>query len=243
MRTINKFDQLTGLSKRVTLINVVETDKKGNTYPSEMPLRNALQAMRVQPERFKLADGEKFPKGVSVNMVPLGTTMEDVRNFEKTRGTVGKVQKTTLDNVLDAIERGVELQETEVIDSDSSAIAGAMMSDEAPPDYKPTGVDLTPADSMKDNAITDEEKALEKSAEEEPALNEIKEKELSFEKETNAPVGYTKQQIKDLSKDKLQAILVGLPAYKTMAKKMQATILKAKKDPLIDTIVQLSKKK
>lgn len=241
MRQINEYDQLTRLTKRVTLIKVVETDRAGTEYPREMNIRHALQACKVQPDRFRLA--EKLPKGISLDMVPAGTTIKDVREFEKTRGTIGKVTKTQYDNVLDAIERGVELADIEVIDASPGSEAGSMMSDEAPGDYKPKGVDLTPADSMKDTDLTTEEKVLDRTAEQEPSLKEIKEKDLNFEGAADTIDKYTKQQLKTLPKEKLQAIVSTLPGYKTLAKKMQQTVMKAKKDPLIDTIVQLQKKK
>jgi hypothetical protein len=250
MRQINEFDQLTGLTKKVTLIKVIETDKNGKQYPREMNLRHALQACKVQPKRYQLA--EDLPKGISLNMVPPGTTMKDVREFEKIRGTVGKVQKTQFDNVLDAIENGLELVDVEVVDADPNAEAGAMMDENAPPGFKPEGVDLEPAEGMKDpEVISDgikisgtEEKALDEKVNQEPALKELKEKELKFEEQGAAATkGYTKQEIKDFSKDKLQAILVKLPAFIKMSEKMQKTVLKANKAPLIDTIVQLSKKK
>ena len=116
-------------------------------------------------------------------------------------------------NVLDAIERGVELEDVEVIGADAGAESGSMMSEDAPDGYKAIGVDLEPAESMKDpEAKTDEEKALDKKVEEEPALSELKEDELKFDKGAAAIKGYSRQDIKDLPKDKLQAILVGLPA-------------------------------
>jgi hypothetical protein len=236
MRQIIKHNELTGEQEKVTLIKIIETDKTGKEYKREMNIRHALQSMRVQPDRYRLQKGEKLPKGISVDMVPAGTSLKDVREFEKKRGTVGKVTRTSLDNVLDALEHGIELQDVEVIDSDEGAELGSMMSDEAPKDYVPEGVDLTPAESMKEDL-------LDKTSKETPELNEIKEKELEFDEGAVATEKYTKSQLKKYPKDKLQAILAGLPAFKTMAEKMQGITMKANKDPMIDTIIQLSKKK
>lgn len=240
MRQITKFDQLSGESKKITLIKIVETDKSGNTHEHEMQLRHALQAMRVQPSRFKLASGEKLPKGVSVDMVPAGTTLDDVKKFEKTRGTIGKATKTNFDNVLDAIEKGVEIDDVEVFSADAEANVGAEQDEPTvPPDYVPGEVDLKPADSM----LSDEEKHLDNTSKEEPALNELKEKELDFSDGADTTTNYTKADLKDLSKDKLQATLSALPAFKKMSDKMQKQVMRSKKDNLIDSILHLSKKK
>ena len=249
MRTINKFDQVTRETKRVTLLRVVETNTKGKETDREMNIRHALQAMRVHPTRFKLAPGEVLPKGISIDMVPLGTTMKDVEEFEKKRGKVGKLTRTNLDNILDAIENGIELQDVEVFDADPNAKAGSMMSDDAPDNYIPVGVDLEPAESMKDpdQTVSDtgkkstEEAAFDKSTKGTPELNEIKEKELSFESQSTNANQYTKESLKNLPKDKLQAILSSLPAFKNKNEKMQKTLLKGKVENLIETIVQLSK--
>ena len=253
MRTKIEYDQLTRQSRKLTLINISEKLPDGSWKTSEWQLRHALQAMKVQPEKFKLAPGEKLPKGISLDMVPPGTTIKDVEEFERIRGTVGKVTKTTFDNVLDAIENGIEIADVEV-PQDSSFTPGAEFTeDEIPKDYVPTGVDLIPADSMKDpsaqprrEAIADEESALDKAENDTPELSEIQEKELNFEEaKVNAPTKFTKKTLEPFGTDKLQAILLNLPTVKSKSEKYQKDLLKSltKKDQLIENIIQLSQVK
>ena len=245
MRRVKEFNQVTRETKLVTYISMIETDRQGVETPREMKLRHALQAMRVQPERFKLSSKENLPKGISVDMVPAGTTMDDVEEFERTRGTVGKATKTKFDDVLDALEAGIEIQDA--VDIDVTKLRSGSMKDEnRPDDYIPDQVDLTPADSMKEpkeEQLSNEEKALDKSAKENPELDELKEKELKFDVGADATSDYTKESLKDLQKDKLQAILLTLPGFLKLADKMQKVTIKANKAGLIGSIVQLSKRK
>jgi len=247
------FDQLTRKQSKITLISIQEKQADGSWKTSEWQLRHALQAMRVQPDKFKLAPGEKLPQGISIDMVPPGTTMKDVEEFEKIRGTVGKVTKTTFDNVLEAIEQGIEIQDVEV-EKDTSYVPGAMMTeDQIPKDYVPQGVDLEPAESMKETeedeerpkAKADEEAALDKAEKGTPELKDLKEKELNFDTKVNAPTKYTKKTLEPLGTDQLQAILLNLPAVKSKDEKYQKNLLKGltKKDKLIENIIQLSKVK
>jgi hypothetical protein len=246
MRQVIQFDQVTRKQKKLTLLRVIETNSKGVPTEREMQLRHALQAMKVQPKRFSLAKGESLPKGVSLDMVPAGTTIKDVEEFEKKRGTIGKATRTQFDNILDAIENGLELQDVEVIDADPEAIPGAMMSEEAPEGFVPKGVDLIPADSMKEIGGTeDNEKVFDEEAEHtEPALKEIKEKELNFDQAVETKTNYTKKGLEHLPVENLQAILLNLPAVKSKTEKYQKELVhNASKDTLIKSIVQLSKQK
>ena len=260
MKRVKEFNQVTRESKLVTYINVIEKNREGIKTQREMKLRHALQAMRVQPERFTLAPGEKLPKGISVDMVPAGTTMDDVEQFELTRGTLGKVSKTKFDNVLDALEQGLEIQDAVNIEP-TTLRSGSMKDETAPKNYKPTGVDLIPAESMKEKStededkklqaiadenkvdLSDEEKVLDKTAEEQPALKELKEKELKFEAGADATSDYTKESLKDLENDKLQAIMITLPGFEKLSEKMKKVTIKANKAGLVSSIVQLSKRK
>lgn len=239
MRQVKEYDQVTRESKVVTYLSISE-----NGVKREMKLRHALQAMRVQPERFKLAEGEKLPEGISVSMVPPGTTMDDVDAFERTRGQVGKVDKSKFDDVLTALESGMDI--TDAVNVGQQTIrSGSMMDENAPPGYKPEGVDLEPSDSMKEDSgeLSDTEKALDEKTKEEPKLDELKEKELQFDAGADAIADYVKEDLKDLQKDKLQAILITLPGFQKLAEKMQKVTIKANKAGLINSIVQLSKKK
>lgn len=245
MKRVKEFNQVTRESRFVTYIDMIETDREGKEYQREMKLRHALQAMRVQPDRFNLAKGEKLPEGISVGMVPPGTTMDDVEAFEKVRGTKDKVSKSKFDNVLDALDAGLEIQDAVNVDVDSLR-SGSMKDENAPPDFKPTGVDLIPSESMKDKKtpeLSDEEKALDNKAKETPELEDLKEKELKFHSGANATSTYTKESLKNLQNDKLQAIMLGLPKYMKLSDKMKKIALKANKSGLVDSIVQLSKGK
>lgn len=262
MKRVKEFNQVTRITKVVTYINIVETDREGKKHPHEMKLRHALQAMRVQPERFELAKGEKLPKGISVSMVPPGTTMDDVEEFERKKGTMGKVSKTVFDDVLDALDAGLEIQDAVNIDEDGKALrSGSMMSENAPKNYVPIKVDLNPAESMKLSSteeedkrlqaiadehktdLTDEEKSLDLKIKQTPELEQLKEKELKFETGAAATSTYTKESLKNFQKDKLQAVMLGLPNYQKLSDKMKTIALKANKSGLIDSIVQLSKRK
>jgi len=246
MRQVTQYDQLTRKQKKLTLLRIVETNSKGTKTTREMQLRHALQAMKVQPKRFSLAEGESLPRGISLDMVPSGTTIKDVEEFEKKRGTIGKVTRTQFDNILDAIENGLELQDVEVVDANPDAVPGAMMNEDAPEGYIPQGVDLIPAESMKEIGGTeDNEKIFDEEAKNtEPALNEIKEKELNFEQVVETKTDYTKKSLEHLPVENLQAILLNLPAVKSKTEKYQQGLIhNASKDTLIKSIVQLSKKK
>jgi len=221
--------------RKVTFIKVVETLKSGEEVEHEMQLRHALQAMRVS-NKFKLAKGVELPKGISVNMVPPGTTQSDVEAFEKRRGQIGTLKKTNFDSVLDALERGIDISDTEGLGVDPNAKTGAMMDEDAPDGYKPVGVDLDPPDSAK---VKQNKKELEKRAvKEHPELKDIDKKELDFSQPKVNKQRHTKTELRRMNIDNLQALALSQP---NLTDKMKAGLMKAKKESLIDSIIQLSK--
>jgi hypothetical protein len=72
------------------LINVLHTNRKGEQKIIQMKLRHYLQANAVRPKQFQPGDkeAERLIKDIPLDKVPRGTTQEDVKAFEKIKGTI-----------------------------------------------------------------------------------------------------------------------------------------------------------
>ena len=212
MRQIYKTDPLDNKRKKITLIRVVETDKTGKTFEIEMPLRHALQAMRVS-DNFKLAKGEKLPKGIEVSMVPPGTSSKDIEKFELSKGSMRGIKKTNFDTVLDALERGIDISE-----------------DDNPLE------DLTQPPVKIE--VEKEDPVLKNARKETPELEDIDKGEVDFSEKEKTVSKYSRSELIRMNKDQLQAIAINLPR---LTVKMKKGLLISTKEGLIDSILQLSK--
>jgi hypothetical protein len=95
----------------MTEINVKFVNKKGVESIHRMPLKQYLQAKRVMPNSYFPADEESkaLAEKVDINIVPMGTTLEDVKKFEETKGTIKTHKTTQFDSMLESIQSGKDV--------------------------------------------------------------------------------------------------------------------------------------
>ncbi|MHB8483722.1 MAG: hypothetical protein ACYDBV_13495 [Nitrospiria bacterium] len=95
----------------MTEINVLFKNKKGVESIHRMPLKQYLQAKVVMPNNYFPADEEakRLVEKVDLKIVPVGTTQEDVKRFEETKGSIRTKKTTQFDTMLESIQSGKDV--------------------------------------------------------------------------------------------------------------------------------------
>jgi hypothetical protein len=198
-------------------INVISISRDGVETNHTMELEHYLKAKKVQPDRWK--PGDKEAKVVTDKFndadIPIGTTPEDVAKFEANKGQVKGKGQNKFAMLLKAAEDGTDIADVPDVELDNSLDLKAKIESEmAPKGYKSDTVEVTDPEDVIDKMKT--------------AKKETKSK-------------YVKEDLMKLSMDKVQAIAEKETAGLT--EKMKKQILKTrKKENLVDSIIQLSKK-
>jgi hypothetical protein len=104
---------MTNTEKKAIIINVIYTNRKGEKKTIKMNLRHYLQAKKVRPLIYEPADenSKAIAAKIPLNLIPSGTTQEDVEAFEATKGSIKGKKTNKFDELLDAMERGDDVTE------------------------------------------------------------------------------------------------------------------------------------
>lgn len=104
---------MTNTEKKAIIINVIYSNRLGEKKTIKMNLRHYLQAKKVRPLLYEPADenSKAIAAKIPLNLIPSGTTQEDVEAFEATKGSIKGKKTNKFDELLDAMERGDDVTE------------------------------------------------------------------------------------------------------------------------------------
>lgn len=203
---------LSNSEKIAIVINVIYTNRNGEKKQIRMNLRHYLQAKKVRPALYEPADDEakKIVAKIPMDLVPAGTTQTDVDNFERTKGTIKGRKVGKFDLLMDAIEKGLEVDEI---------LSPRMMDSLTPIDNVPAPQQESPEDILNE---------LNKNK---PTVRPV------VKKEATAEAQYSKDELGLMDAEQLNKLIVDLPG---IAKKMKEQLMKVKdKSDKIDQLHRL----
>jgi hypothetical protein len=104
---------MTNTEKKAIIINVIYSNRLGEKKTIKMNLRHYLKAKKVRPLLYEPADenSKAIAAKIPLNLIPSGTTQEDVEAFEATKGSIKGKKTNKFDELLDAMERGDDVTE------------------------------------------------------------------------------------------------------------------------------------
>lgn len=116
-------------------ISAINISKAGDEKPVVMELEHYLKAVKVQPDRWKPGNeaAEKIVAKIPMEAVPIGTTPEDVANFEANRGKIAGVKgKTRFEMLLKAAEAGTDITTADETITAAASLSNALLKAEEP---------------------------------------------------------------------------------------------------------------